>query len=261
MKKILSLILLPLIAIFAFVGCGNEGNVDDLKKYIGYLQPAQLNSNSNTLLNDLISVTRELAGAGDVATGDINPEQASGRSILAVQQASQMPLTEQSAGLKQFIEDLARIFFDIWQTYNTNGMNVYEEEEIKIQNVDGTITSETIKKPYKISKEILDKLRVSVKVDVTPKSPYDKLALEQSLENLLQNQFITFKEYVKSLPFDATMPKPTLERLIDDREKEQQKINQMEKEQINIQNQVNHYLNQNEKINQMDLEAEQLMSM
>ena len=236
-------------------------NVDDLKKYIGYLQPAQLNSNSNTLLNDLISVTRELAGAGDVATGDINPEQASGRSILAVQQASQMPLTEQSAGLKQFIEDLARIFFDIWQTYNTNGMNVYEEEEIKIQNVDGTITSETIKKPYKISKEILDKLRVSVKVDVTPKSPYDKLALEQSLENLLQNQFITFKEYVKSLPFDATMPKPTLERLIDDREKEQQKINQMEKEQINIQNQVNHYLNQNEKINQIDLEAEQLMSM
>ena len=236
-------------------------NVDDLKKYIGYLQPAQLNSNSNTLLNDLISVTRELAGAGDVATGDINPEQASGRSILAVQQASQMPLTEQSAGLKQFIEDLARIFFDIWQTYNTNGMNVYEEEEIKIQNVDGTITSETIKKPYKISKEILDKLRVSVKVDVTPKSPYDKLALEQSLENLLQNQFITFKEYVKSLPFDATMPKPTLERLIDDREKEQQKINQMEKEQINIKNQVNHYLNQNEKINQIDLEAEQLMSM
>lgn len=236
-------------------------NVDDLKKYIGYLQPAQLNSNSNTLLNDLISVTRELAGAGDVATGDINPEQASGRSILAVQQASQMPLTEQSAGLKQFIEDLARIFFDIWQTYNTNGMNVYEEEEIKIQNVDGTITSETIKKPYKISKEILDKLRVSVKVDVTPKSPYDKLALEQSLENLLQNQFITFKEYVKSLPFDATMPKPTLERLIDDREKEQQKINQMEKEQINIQNKVNHYLNQNEEINQMDLEAEKLMSM
>ncbi len=236
-------------------------NVDDLKKYIGYLQPAQLNSNSNTLLNDLISVTRELAGAGDVATGDINPEQASGRSILAVQQASQMPLTEQSAGLKQFIEDLARIFFDIWQTYNINGMNVYEEEEIKIQNVDGTITSETIKKPYKISKEILDKLRVSVKVDVTPKSPYDKLALEQSLENLLQNQFITFKEYVKSLPFDATMPKPTLERLIDDREKEQQKINQMEKEQINIQNKVNHYLNQNEEINQMDLEAEKLMSM
>ena len=236
-------------------------NVDDLKKYIGYLQPAQLNSNSNTLLNNLISVTRELAGAGDVATGDINPEQASGRSILAVQQASQMPLTEQSAGLKQFIEDLARIFFDIWQTYNTNGMNVYEEEEIKIQNVDGTITSEIIKKPYKISKEILDKLRVSVKVDVTPKSPYDKLALEQSLENLLQNQFITFKEYVKSLPFDATMPKPTLERLIDDREKEQQKINQMEKEQINIQNKVNHYLNQNEEINQMDLEAEKLMSM
>ena len=236
-------------------------NVDDIKKYIGYLQPAQLSSNSNTLLNDLITITRELAGAGDIATGDINPEQASGRSILAVQQASQMPLTEQSAGLKKFIEDLARIFFDIWQTYNVDGMNVYETETIQKQNPDGTITTEEIKKPYKISKEILDKLRVSVKVDVTPKSSYDKLALEQSLENLLTSQFITFKEYVEALPFDATMPKQTLEKILKTREKEQQKINQMEKEQIDIQNKVAHYLNQNEQINQMDAEAEQLMSM
>lgn len=235
--------------------------VDDVRKYVGYLQPAQLSSNSNVLLESLIATTRELAGAGDIATGDINPEKASGRSILAVQQAAQLPLTEQANGLKSFIEDLARIFFDIWQTYNVEGMTVYEEEEIQKQNPDGTITTEIVNVPYKISKDVLEKLKVCVKVDVTPKSPYDKLALEQSLENLLTNQFIDFKEYVKALPFDSAMPKTILEKIVDTREKEQQKINQMEREGIDIQNRVNHYLNQNEQVNQMDAEAQQLMSM
>lgn len=236
-------------------------NAEDIKKYVSYLQPAPLSNNSNVLLSDLISTTRELAGAGDVATGDVNPEKASGRSILAVQQASQMTLTEQANGLKQFIEDLARIFFDMWQTYNVDGLTVYDKEELKIPKEDGTIETQEISKPYKISKEILDKLKIGVKVDVTPKSSYDKLAVEQSLENLLVNQFINFKEYVKSLPFDSTMPKTTLEKIITTREQEQQKINKIEQDKIAIQNNVNHYLNQNEQINNYDAEAEQLMSM
>lgn len=236
-------------------------NVDDIRKYIGYLQPAQLSASSNNLLTDLISTTRELAGAGDIATGDINPEKASGRSILAVQQASQMPLTEQASGLKQFVEDIARIFFDIWQTYSSDGLTIYEEKEISVSNIDGTMSTEKVTKPFKIAKDILEKLKVNVKIDVTPKSPYDKLALEQSLENLLTSQFIQFKEYVKALPFDSTMPKSILEKILKTREEEQQKINQMEKAAIDVQNKVKHYLNQNEQINDMDAEAEQLISM
>ncbi len=233
---------------------------DDIKKYIGYLQPAQLSTSSNTLLSDLISTTRELAGAGDIATGDINPEQASGRSILAVQQASQMPLTEQSNALKQFIEDLARIFFDIWQTYCIDGLTVYDKEEVEIPQEDGTKEIKEINKPFKISNDMLNKLKVGVKIDVTPKSPYDKLALEQSLENLLTNKFIDFKEYVKSLPFDSSMPKTILEKIVKNRESEQQKINKIEQDKIALQNNINHYLNQNEQINNYDAEAEQLMS-
>lgn len=233
--------------------------VDDVKKYVGYIQPAQLNSSSDNLLTNLISITRELAGAGDVATGNINPEQASGRSILAVQQASQLPLTEQSTALKQLCEDLARIFFDIWQTYNTNGMTVYDEVQVEVER-EGIKQKEIEKKPFKISNDILKKMKVCIKIDVTPKSSYDKLALEQSLENLLEKQYISFKEYVNALPFDSSMPKSILEKILRIRETEQQKINQIEQEGNDIKNKLNHYLNQNEQINDLDMEAEQIVN-
>lgn len=233
--------------------------VDDVKKYVGYIQPAQLSSSSDNLLTNLISITRELAGAGDVATGNINPEQASGRSILAVQQASQLPLTEQSTALKQLCEDLARIFFDIWQTYNTNGMTVYDEVQVEVER-EGIKQKEIEKKPFKISNDTLKKLKVCIKIDVTPKSSYDKLALEQSLENLLEKQYISFKEYVNALPFDSSMPKSILEKILRIRETEQQKINQIEQEGNDIKNKLNHYLNQNEQINDLDMEAEQIVN-
>lgn len=233
--------------------------VDDVKKYVGYIQPAPLSTSSDNLLTSLISTTRELAGAGDVATGDINPEQASGKSILAVQQASQLPLTEQSTALKQLCEDIARIFFDIWQTYNKDGMTLYDEKPIEVEE-NGIKEKKMEKVPYKVSSDVLNKLRVCVKIDITPKSAYDKLALEQSLENLLNNQYINFKEYVNALPFDSSMPKSILERILHSREVEQQKINQIEQEGNNIQSKLTHYLNQNEQINDLDMEAEQIVN-
>lgn len=233
--------------------------VDDVKKYVGYIQPAPLNTTSDNLLTNLITVTRELAGAGDIATGNINPEQASGRSILAVQQASQLPLTEQSTALKQLCEDIAKIFFDIWQTYNKNGMTLYDEKSIEFEE-NGIKETKIEKIPYKVSSKVLNKLRVCVKIDITPKSAYDKLALEQSLENILNNQYISFKEYVNALPFDSSMPKSILERILRNREVEQQKINQIEQEGNNIQSKLTHYLNQNEQINDLDMEAEQIVN-
>ena len=69
--------------------------VDDVHKVVGTIPPAQMSPDVVKLQEDLINVTRDLAGAGDTATGQVNPESASGRAILAVQQASQAPMTEQ----------------------------------------------------------------------------------------------------------------------------------------------------------------------
>ena len=97
--------------------------VDDVAKIISTLPPAQMSPDVKQLQEDLIQVTRDLAGAGDIATGQVNPEDASGRAILAVQQASQSPMTEQRESFKNFVEDLARIWLDMFIVYSKDGIH------------------------------------------------------------------------------------------------------------------------------------------
>lgn len=201
----------------------NGQTVDDVKKIVGMIQPAQMSSDVEKVMNELISTTRELAGAGDIATGDVNPESASGKAILAVQQASQMPVTEQTLSLKTTLEDLARIWLDMWKTYATDGLVIDYEES-------NPSTGEIISQPVQVPYSVLQELQASVKVDITPKSPYDKFAQELSLENMLKagyfnNQKLSELEvYVDLLDDDSSMPKSKLEEAIKKMKESQQRI-------------------------------------
>ncbi len=201
----------------------NGATVDDVNKIFSYIQPASMSTDVSKLMNDLISITRELKNASEIATGGINPEDASGKAILAVQQASQQPMVKQLTSLKKFIEDLARIWLDMWTVYTPDGMSL--EEEV----VDPT-TGETYTELVDIPATVLENLKGTVKVDITPKSPFDKYAQELSLENLLKGGYFTAQRvgelrfYAESLPDDATMPKQKLLDICDKIEDEQKKI-------------------------------------
>ena len=67
-----------------------------------------------------------------------------------------------------------------------------------------------------------------VKVDITPRGAYDRYAQELSLENLMQAGFITFEEYVAALDADSVMPKTKLEDIIRKRKETEAKINEMD---------------------------------
>jgi len=189
----------------------------DIKSQIGYLDPATMSPDSEKLQNELIVNTRELEGAGDSAIGQINPEDASGKAILAVQQASQQPLTEQAEKIKDLYESVGKIIFDMWQVYtDESGKDIL----VEVKDTQGNVSYE----PLNISKEILDKLKVNIKIDVTPKTAYDRMAQEMSLENLLVKGYITFEEYVEALPMDSTMPKPILTKLLQARQEIRRKI-------------------------------------
>ena len=136
-------------------------SVDDVSKIVANLNPAQMSGDVEKLQMELIQTTRELAGAGDIATGQVNPESASGRAILAVQQASQQPLTEHLLYTKVFVEDLARIWLDMIIAYND--LIDLEKEEINPQ------TGETERKIIKMQTSVLKELQASVKVDITQK--------------------------------------------------------------------------------------------
>ena len=217
--------------------------VDDVNKIVGYIPPAQMSPDVEKLRNELIKTTRELAGAGEIATGEINPESASGRAILAVQQAAQQPLVEQLSSLKVFIEDLARIWLDHLVTYSQEGLTLEEEYVDPATNEEGVQLVE-------VPQMILEQLKAVVKVDVTPKGAYDKYARELSLENMFKagmfniEKLSELKVYTRLLPDDSVSPKPELEEAIKLMEEERQKIAMIEQEAKLMQLRANQFLSE-----------------
>ena len=197
-------------------------NVDDVSKIFTYIQPASMSTDVSRVMNDLISITRELKNASEIATGAINPEQASGKAILAIQQASQQPLTKQAIGLKKFIEDVARIWLDMWTIYTPDGMQL--EEDVTDEN------GEEYTQLVDIPASMLENLKGTVRIDITPTSPYDKYARELSIENMFKagmfniQKLPELKIYANLLQDDSTMPKQEILEAIDMMEEEQERI-------------------------------------
>ncbi len=180
----------------------NGTPVEDVRKIVGTIPPAQMSPDVVKLQEDLIGVTRDLAGAGDSATGQINPETASGRAILAVQQASQAPMTEQRETYKNFLEDVARIWLEYLRVYGGPGA--------------GAVPA------------------AAVKIDVTPKGVYDRFAQEQTIENLLKNGFFSAQRvgelaaYAQVLDDDSVAPRAKILEVIDHIRGQQRRIAQIE---------------------------------
>ena len=196
--------------------------VDDVNKIVGTIPPAQMSADVKMLVDDLINVTRDLAGAGDTATGQVDPESASGRAILAVQQASQAPMTEQKEAYKDFIEDIALIWLEYLIVHSENG--VMMEEKVTDQNGEETIVM------VNVPQSALQQLQATVKIDVTPKSVYDKFAQEQTIENLLIQGFFNAQRlselevYVSILDDDSVAPKMKIQEAVDRMKEEQRRI-------------------------------------
>lgn len=251
--------------------------------HVAYLHPSPMSADAKNLTDEMISQTRDLAGAGDAALGQINPEQASGSAIIAVRDQAALPLNEQIAEYKQFCEDVAAIWFDLWVTYHPSGMEVElpPEEQPGLlagmmpQGLDigqgmgqtggmaaGTPTAAPMgqmgqnaapmgqmgqsaapmgqmpgmmmdapQEPTKemIPAEVLQQMRPSIRIDVSPVNPYSKYAQEQSLAGLFQAGAITFEEYVEALDEQASTPKQKLQEIIDrrmERQREQMQVQQ-----------------------------------
>ena len=205
----------------------NGQPVDDVHKIIGTIPPAQMSQDVVKLQEDLINVTRDLAGAGDTATGQVNPESASGRAILAVQQASQAPMTEQKESCKNFYEDLARIWFEYMLVYSENGVNLEEA-------ITDPATGEEVIQIVPVPQTVLQQIQATVKIDITPKGVYDKFAQEQTIENLLTQGFFSAQRvseleiYAKTLDDDAVAPKMKILEAIEYIKEEQRRIAKIE---------------------------------
>lgn len=239
-----------------------QATVDDVRKIVGTIPPAQMSPDVKQLQEDMIQVTRELAGAGDTATGQVNPEAASGRAILAVQQASQAPMTEQKETCKNFCEDIARIDLEYLMAYSVDGIELEEE----ITDEMGNESIQVVKVPQ----SVLLELQATVTIDITPKGVYDRFAQEQTMENLLLQGLLNaqrlseLKAYAKMLPDDSVAPKQRILDVVEYMEEEQRRIAMIQQQAELMQQRANQFLMGDpdeqaymiaDAMNQLDMEA------
>lgn len=190
-----------------------QGNVNKIEEAFRYVSPMAMSRDAPDMQQELITTSRDLASAGDNATGNINPEKASGAAIIAVKDQQAIASTQTTSAYKQFIEDIAAIWLDMWIAYNPNGLTIDLEQD-----------GETVQE--QIPAEILKELQVNIRIDVSPTNPFSKFAREQALENAMEQNRITFDEYVSALDDDSTAPKGKFEDIIEQRKVAEQ--NQLE---------------------------------
>jgi len=237
----------------------NGQPVEDVHKIVGTLTPAQMSPDVKQLQDDLIQVTRDLAGAGDIATGNVNPEDASGRAILAVQQASQSPMTEQKEAYKNFIEDVARIWLEYLIVHAVDGVNL---EEITTDPA----TGEEIIQVVNVPQVTLEQLQATVKVDVTPKSVYDRFAQEQTIENMLLQGLLSPERvgelaiYAELLEDDSVAPKQKIKEAVELIREEQQRIAQIQAEAQAMQQRANQFLMEDPDTQASEIAEAQIMA-
>lgn len=179
----------------------SDMGAQDVRSSITYLEPSSMSTDAHVLQTELLDRTRELAGAGEVATGQVDPTKASGAAIIAAREQSEIPLNEPTQTYRQMVEDIAMVWLDLWAAYGAEGISY-----------DGGVML-----PGDISA-----MELQARVDVTPTDPYSKYALEQSLENALAGGYITFEEYVSALPDNAAAPKAAFMKILDERQDQAQ---------------------------------------
>ena len=189
--------------------------VSNISDVFGYISPSPMSGEAKQLQDEFIKVTQQLHGAGSLFVGQIDPQKASGAAIVAVQEQAAIPLGENTASFHRLIEDVANIWLDMWICYHPDGMKLGYEKDESYMN-------------YIVPQHILRKMKFNIRVDISPVNPFSKYAREQSLENALVNNHITFEEFVSVLDDDSTAPKGKFEDVIKKRSKNQNPLSQNE---------------------------------
>ncbi len=162
-----------------------NGPVDSVAKVLG---TGQMQSGMLDVINMAISSTKEFLGATDTALGYVAPTNTS--AILALQNASNMPLEGIKHALYSFVEDIGMIWLDfIFNYYDENRLIKRGDSDFKAFN--------------------LAKYRdcmIDCTVDVGASTYWSEITALNTLDNLLQQGKITTKQYLERLP-DNLIPK------------------------------------------------------
>lgn len=160
------------------------GSAEETAGAVRYVQPPQVTTQFQNLVNDLCSSTLSDSGANDAALGNIRPDNAT--AIIQMREAALQPMQLYMNRFYDFIEDVARIWADFW-------VNLYGNRSLKISDRNGT-------RYFPFNAERYKNLIFTAKIDVGAATIYSEAVVISTLDNLLNAGLITFEQYLERLP-------------------------------------------------------------
>lgn len=161
-----------------------NGTGEDLANAMRYVNPPNFAPAFEQNITSLISNTLTQSGANDAALGDVRPDNTS--AIVAVREAATMPMQTVQNRFYSFVEDVARVWAEMWVTmYGRRSLKIEDENGVWYMPFDG---------------EKYRDLLISVKVDVGASALWSEIQSVNTLDNLLASQIITPKQYLERLP-------------------------------------------------------------
>jgi hypothetical protein len=151
------------------------------------LSPGQISGDAFKFFPDVMQYTKDMMGANETALGDTSVTETA-KGIMALQQASAVPLKSYQRRFYQYIEDIALIWLDFFMSkYKVPRMVNYKDEQGNAINAS-------------LDMGMLQNARIVAKIDVGPSTMWSEIASVQSLDALLNTNHITEVEYYERIP-------------------------------------------------------------
>ena len=183
--------------------------LDILGRYLDFIKVPDFSGNIIGLVQDIMQQTKECMGVNDASLGNVQPDNTS--AIIALQDASNVPLELQRQQYFQMAEDTVRNMLDIMAT--TYGIRMVMDEDGELASVDFSI---------------LEGLNYKLRVDIGNGSQFSETAQMTTLNNLFTGQIIDGVTLIENTPQKLlTNKNKILEKLKEQQEQAQAQAQMM----------------------------------
>ena len=195
-------------------------NIDTLGKVLDFIKVPDFSNNIIALLQDIMQQTKECMGVNDASLGNVKPDNTS--AIVALQEASNVPLEIQRQAFFHMWEDVVRNILDIMT--NDYGVRKSLTEDGEIAEIDFSM---------------LRNINYELNVDIGTGAQFSEIAQIQTLDKLFQSQIIDAQTYIDAIPAKYVPVKNKILAKLKEQEEQMEQMKQMEQQQMQQQMPLN----------------------
>lgn len=179
-----------------------EDKSPDQNFAVRYLAPPAMPSGIQTLVDNVLGITKNISGATETSTGEANMMgRMNATAIMLLQKASSVPLEGIKRRFYQAMEDVGNIWADMWSGYYTT------ERVLNLKGDDGE------RKAVQLRLSDYKDIPLRLKIDIGPSSMWSENMAQTTLDMLLEKGAITPEDYIDLVPANVAPFRSKLKRI------------------------------------------------